>query len=184
MSIQRFVVASAFSLLSVSLGTLASAVAWSKDEAAIQSAGQCEARIVSAQTEFPVEAQNRGEGGVVRVQVVLDKDGRVTSSEIARSSGSKTLDRAAKQSVSTDWRFDVSHCIASAVPVTQQVDVVYRKVPKSFSASINHRGISFAKRAAANDQCTVVPVDRNSTVISCIERATPGGIAASGLATR
>jgi TonB family protein len=181
MSIRKVIVASAsvMGFLSV-LG----APAWSKDEP-VAKAGQCEPRIVSAQTHFPKDAQDRGQGGTVRVQVVLDKEGHVTQSQVTQSSGSRALDRAAQASVSQDWRFEVSHCIAAALPVTQEVNVVYKRVPTTFSASVNRRGIQFAKLAAENDQCAVVRSEKDSeSVISCINRATPGGIAASGLATR
>ena len=179
MSIRKVIVASA-SVVGLVLG----APAWSKEESAVKG-GQCEPRIVSAQTLFPKDAQHRGHSGTVRVQVVLDKEGRVTHSQVTQSSGSKALDRAAQTSVNNDWRFEVSHCIAAALPVTQEVNVVYKRVPTTFSASVNRRGIEYAKRAAENDQCAVVSSERTSeSVISCINRATPGGIAASGLANR
>jgi TonB family protein len=182
MSIHRVIVASAASL--ASLGVLMAAPAWPSEGGGTRPAGHCEARIVSAQTEFPKYAQDRGDGGTVRVKVVLDSNGNVTQSSVTSSSGSRTLDKAAEKSVSTDWRFDVSHCIASALPAQHEVNVVYRRVPKSFSASVDRRGLEYAKQAATNTQCSVVPADGNVHVISCIERATPGGIAASGLATR
>lgn len=182
MSSRKVVVASAGVL--GSLGLVLGAPAWSKDDAAGAIAGKCEPVLVRAQTHFPEESQKRGEGGTVRVQVVLDKDGRVTQSQVTQSSGFRFLDKAAQKSVSTEWRFDVSHCIASALPVTQEVNVTYRRVPTLFSASIDRRALEHAKQAAVNDQCAVVPAGGKTNVISCIERATPGGIAASGLAKR
>src|SRR5690349_14535753 len=105
MSIRKVIVASvSITGLSLMLG----APAWSKDEP-VAKAGQCEPRIVRAQTHYPKDAQDRGNGGTVRVQVVLDKEGRVTQSQVTQSSGSKVLDRAAQASVSNDWRFEVSH---------------------------------------------------------------------------
>jgi protein TonB len=181
MSIRKLIVASAFSVSSVSL--LLSSPAWADANGEPHKSGQCEARLVQAQTNFPKAAQDRGESGTVRVQVVLNKEGRVVESRVAASSGSSTLDRAAEKSVSTDWQFDVSHCVASALPVTQEVNVVYRPVPKSFSASVSQRGRQFVKQASANDQCAVVPMDSGRHVVSCIQRATPGGVGATDLAS-
>jgi TonB family protein len=188
MSIQKLIVASAATLV---VATVWTAPAWSNDSEARKGApiarqqeGKCEARIVRAQTQYPKAAQERGDGGVVRVQVVLDEAGKVQRSSVVDSSGSYLLDRAAEKSVGTQWQFDVSHCIASAIPVTQEVNVVYRRVPKSMSGSVSVRGLKQARLAAANDQCSVEPTDSRNHIISCIERATPGGIAASGLATR
>ena len=180
MAIHKRVVASAYSLISLSLAV--SAPVWSQDDP-VAPVG-CAPQILSAQTHFPQEAQRQGEGGVVRVHVVLDSGGHVTKSHVARSSGSRSLDQAAEKSVSLDWRFDVSQCAASTLPVGHEIDVVYRRVPRSFSASINHRGIQYAKQAATDSQCTVVPGEKSSNIISCIQQPTPTKVGESSLATR
>jgi len=162
----RFLVSAAAAMLSVS--ALAAETA-----AANKGLGQCELRIVSAATQFPEAAQKSGARGEVQVQVVVGKNGQVLTSTVARASGYAVLDRAAEQSVRNDWRFDTSHCLAAALPVSQVVSVKYRPVQTPFSASVNRRGIAYAKQAAADDQCSVTPTDNDEHLISCIQRATP-----------
>jgi TonB family protein len=50
---------------------------------------------IDANKRYPPEALRRGEGGVTQVYFEIDREGRVTSSRIIRSSGSAILDQEA-----------------------------------------------------------------------------------------
>ncbi|WP_462115320.1 energy transducer TonB [Lysobacter xanthus] len=66
------------------------------------------ARPIPGQTpppEYPTRALRNGDGGTVLVMVHIGPDGVPTSTEIAQSSGSRELDRAAMQAV-RNWRFE------------------------------------------------------------------------------
>lgn len=67
-----------------------------------------EARPIPGQTpapEYPGRALMRGEGGTTLVIVHIGPDGVPTSTELAQSSGSRDLDRAAQAAVRR-WRFE------------------------------------------------------------------------------
>ena len=55
--------------------------------------------------EYPYRALRNGEGGTVLVLVRIGPDGVPTSTDVAQSSGSRELDRAATQAVRR-WRFE------------------------------------------------------------------------------
>jgi protein TonB len=54
--------------------------------------------------KYPVAAMRRGEQGTVLVRVTVGRDGLPTQVDISRSSGSRDLDRAAREAV-WRWRF-------------------------------------------------------------------------------
>lgn len=67
-----------------------------------------EARPIPGQTpapDYPSRALRRGEGGTTLVIVHIGPDGVPTATELAQSSGSRDLDRAAQQAVRR-WRFE------------------------------------------------------------------------------
>lgn len=67
-----------------------------------------EARPLPGQTpppDYPVRALSRGEGGTVLVIVHIGPDGVPTATQLAQSSGSRDLDRAAQAAVRR-WRFE------------------------------------------------------------------------------
>lgn len=67
-----------------------------------------QARPIPGQTpapEYPPRALRRGEGGTTLVIVHVGPDGVPTATELAQSSGSRDLDRAAQQAVRR-WRFE------------------------------------------------------------------------------
>ena len=67
-----------------------------------------QARPIPGQTpapEYPSRALRRGEGGTTLVIVHVGPDGVPTATELAQSSGSRDLDRAARQAVRR-WRFE------------------------------------------------------------------------------
>lgn len=49
---------------------------------------------------YPAAARRAGETGVVRLNVLINADGRILESKMARTSGSKRLDEAAKEGLS------------------------------------------------------------------------------------
>lgn len=53
-----------------------------------------------ATPEYPVRAARNGETGTVRLALLVGADGRVSSSRVSKSSGSRDLDRAAVQALS------------------------------------------------------------------------------------
>lgn len=55
--------------------------------------------------DYPARALRRGEGGTALVIVHIGPDGVPTSTDLAQSSGSRELDRAAQQAVRR-WRFE------------------------------------------------------------------------------
>jgi TonB family protein len=57
--------------------------------------------------KFPTEALKKGSEGSVKLQLVVDKEGHVVSSRIARSSGDPALDAAAQAGVAK-WRMNPS----------------------------------------------------------------------------
>lgn len=86
----------------------------------------CDPRVLSSPTRFPVRSQLRGQHGIVYLNVSIDQNGRATSTQLARSSGHRLLDRAATQSVLADWVFDVTSCVRKDLPTTDVVAVDYR----------------------------------------------------------
>lgn len=86
----------------------------------------CDPRVLSSPTKFPLRSQLRGQRGVVYLNVSIDENGRATSTQLARSSGHRLLDRAATQSVLAGWVFDVSGCVRKDLPATDIVSVEFR----------------------------------------------------------
>jgi protein TonB len=54
---------------------------------------------------YPLRALRRGIEGVVRIGIEVSADGSVGEATVLRSSGSRELDRAARQNL-LGWRFD------------------------------------------------------------------------------
>lgn len=54
---------------------------------------------------YPIEALRQGQGGTVLLQVLVDTDGKPLQVEVARSSGHRSLDRAAQRHVLARWTF-------------------------------------------------------------------------------
>ena len=75
------------------------------------------------QVAYPIEALRNREQGTVVLSVLVGADGSVLGVEIERSSGSRSLDRAAREAVAK-WRFHpatrngVAHSAWASVPVT------------------------------------------------------------------
>jgi TonB family protein len=89
----------------------------------------CAPQPANVRTQFPVNSQLRGEHGLVRLSVALSADGRASHVAVVESSGYRSLDRAAVNSVRKTWIFDVRHCTAAGLSAARTVDVVFRRAP-------------------------------------------------------
>jgi TonB family protein len=86
----------------------------------------CDPQVVASPTHFPIQSRARGQQGTVELEVTVDESGRVSSTEIVRSSGSGFLDRAAARSARKLWQFDVTNCERKDLPATDRINVEYR----------------------------------------------------------
>jgi len=91
---------------------------------AIQAA--CDPTVVSSPTRYPLESQLRGQEGVVFLEVTVNESGRVSGTEILRSSGHRLLDRAASTSIRDQWVFDVTSCQRKDLPSNDLIEVRYQ----------------------------------------------------------
>jgi TonB family protein len=87
---------------------------------------ECDPRILESRTHFPRTSQLRAQQGVVLLEVKVDESGRVSETQLLRSSGYQMLDRAASRSVLRSWVFDVSNCERKDLPATDWISVEYR----------------------------------------------------------
>ena len=86
----------------------------------------CDPTVIQSPTRFPLQSQLRGQDGVVFLEVTVDEAGRVSATQLLRSSGHKRLDRAADASIRDGWKFDVSKCTRKDLPVSDLIAVEYR----------------------------------------------------------
>jgi TonB family protein len=86
----------------------------------------CDPRVLLTPTHFPEQSHLRGQEGVVFLQVTVDEFGRVSGTQLLRSSGFRLLDRAAAASVRERWVFDVSGCARKDLPASDWITVEYR----------------------------------------------------------
>ncbi|MFL6575622.1 MAG: energy transducer TonB [Povalibacter sp.] len=86
----------------------------------------CDVHAVDSATKFPMRSQLRGQEGIVYLNVKIDEKGRVSSTELQRSSGYRLLDEAAQHSALKDWVFDVSQCQRKDLPADRVIAVEYR----------------------------------------------------------
>jgi len=73
---------------------------------------------------YPIAALRNGESGTVMLRVTVGADGVPYGIAVARSSGSRTLDRAAMGAVKS-WRFSPAMRGGQPVPATVQIPVAY-----------------------------------------------------------
>lgn len=93
---------------------------------AFVTAETCDPQVIQSPTKFPIRSQLRGQSGIVHVNVTVDENGRVTSTQLERSSGHRLLDRAATHSILAHWVFNVSTCVPKDLPANDVVAVEYR----------------------------------------------------------
>lgn len=90
---------------------------------------ECDPHVVTSPTHFPLMAQTRGEQGTVLLEVKVDESGRVSETQLLRSSGYERLDRVASLSARNRWVFDVTGCERKDLPATDVVAVEFRIGP-------------------------------------------------------
>lgn len=91
---------------------------------------ECDPRLLDSPTHFPRTSQLRAQQGVVQLEVKVDESGRVSETQLLRSSGHALLDRAATASVLKRWVFDVAGCARKDLPATDLVSIEYRYAPE------------------------------------------------------
>lgn len=87
--------------------------------------GDAPVAISTPAPEYPPEAVRRGESGTVLVRVEVSADGLPYSVQVARSSRSRALDRAALETVRR-WRFRPGQRDGRAVPGVVQVPIDFK----------------------------------------------------------
>jgi TonB family protein len=107
--------------------TLAAVTAFAAPASALADA--CTPRVVESDTKFPLVSQLRHQTGTVYIAVSIDQNGRAQTAAVQESSGYHRLDRAAAQSVISNWVFDVSGCERKDLPADHLVAVEYRSQP-------------------------------------------------------
>ena len=128
----------------------------------------CTPRLISAETSFPVVTSGTRADGEVLVGLTFDQNGMVTAAEVAESSGSPRLDRAAVNSALSRWKFAKSECEGSMQPLHSKVLVQYqaKRLP-TFSAMWLPGARKRVRDAAANG-CEVTKTYNGDYVTSCI----------------
>jgi protein TonB len=86
----------------------------------------CDPTVIRSPTHFPLQSRQRGQQGVVFLEVTVDPSGRVSATQLLRSSGHERLDHAASMSIRERWVFDVTSCERKDLPATDLVTVEYR----------------------------------------------------------
>lgn len=86
----------------------------------------CAPTVSASPTSFPLRSQQRGQKGVVVLNVKVDSSGRVADAQVLRSSGFRLLDRAATSSIRERWMFDVTSCERKDLPASNLITIEYR----------------------------------------------------------
>lgn len=73
---------------------------------------------------YPPEAVRRGQQGIVQLRVLVATDGSAVTVEVAQSSGSALLDRAAREAVAT-WRFRPAQQTGITIPTLLPVSLSF-----------------------------------------------------------
>ncbi|MGH8187694.1 MAG: energy transducer TonB [Steroidobacteraceae bacterium] len=130
----------------------------------------CAPRLVSAETSFPVVTSSTRAQGDVLVGLTFTQDGTVTAAEVAESSGSPRLDRAAVQSALSRWKFAKSECEGSVQPLRSKVLVQYQAKRFPTFSALWMPGVRKRVRDAAASGCEVTKIYNGDYVTSCIVR--------------
>jgi periplasmic protein TonB len=86
----------------------------------------CDPTVIQSPTKFPIQSQLRGQKGIVLLEVIVDRSGRASATQLLRSSGYKRLDQAAAASIREQWVFDVTSCEREDLPASNLITVEYR----------------------------------------------------------
>jgi TonB family protein len=164
-----------FALLFTAAGLLVTMTSKAAEIAAVAkttntaSAPGCHAQLVAIRTNFARDLQARGEHGDVTLKVLIGKDGRAVNVETAQSSGYRSLDRAAAESVSQNWRFDVSHCAANELPVDAIAKVKFERAPQyTVSGTVNRHRASLAADSQTANRCDLTQDNSGDTILACV----------------
>ena len=76
---------------------------------------------------YPRDAALRFEAGTVKLQLFIDPGGRVVNALITRSSGSASLDRAARDQALT-WRFSPARRDGKPVPDIAEIEIEFKLI--------------------------------------------------------
>ena len=124
----------------------------------------------TARTDFPPLSQQRGEHGTVKLNVKIDRDGRAANVLLLQSSGHKTLDRAAVESVRKFWRFDVAQCTAADLADYRSVDIQFQQAPRyTLAGSVNTRIATLEKQLQSSNRCDVARDEAGNAVFACVQ---------------
>jgi len=132
--------------------------------------GRCAPQLVSSKTEFPLQSQTQGQHGVVRLAFALNAAGRAEQVRVTQSSGHRTLDRAAADSLRSAWQFDVANCTAADLAAAQTVDVTFRPTARqTLSGSVDGKSIAATRTLAANAQCHQTQDEAGTAIFACVK---------------
>jgi len=119
---------------------------------ALSAQAECDPRVLTSPTRFPLQSQARSQEGVVLLEVKVDASGRVSETRLLRSSGFNRLDRAASASVRDHWVFDVSSCARGELPTSDLISVEYRYEPPKWRAGYVSPRYATVKKGYASDR--------------------------------
>jgi TonB family protein len=128
----------------------------------------CTPRLISADTSFPVVMNGARPQGEVLVGLTFDQNGAVTAADVAKSSGSLRLDRAAVQSALSRWKFTKSQCEGSTGPLRSKVLVQYQAKRFPTFSALWMPGVRKRVRDAVASGCQVAKSHNGDYVTSCI----------------
>jgi TonB family protein len=128
----------------------------------------CAPRLVSAETSFPVVMSGTRAGGEVLVGLTVDQNGAIAAAEVAKSSGSPRLDRAAVQSALSRWKFATANCEVAAEPARRNVLVQFQAQRLPTFSAMQLPGVRKRMREAAANGCEVTKTFNGDYVTSCI----------------
>lgn len=75
---------------------------------------------------YPPEALREGREGIVRLSVIVSKDGRARNIRLIQSSGHRDMDRSAILTVRRKWRFSSNDTTVQTEPAPISVEVKFR----------------------------------------------------------
>jgi TonB family protein len=132
-------------------------------------------RPTAIRTDFPQASQSRGEHGDVVLKITISKDGRSAATQVARSSGFPSLDKAAIDSVLRHWRFDVAHCTATELPSDSFVTVQFQRAPQYtlYGTMTKHRATPDS--GYKQSRCDTARDAFGDQIIACLSDASLAG---------
>ena len=159
-----------FHVVCVALAVLSAAPSITRANEGDSALAACDvAQLTTIRTDFPLESQNRGEHGRVVLKVAIGKDGRAIDSQVARSSGFATLDKAAADSVARHWRFDVAHCAPAQLPTSSFVTVQFQRAARhTVSGTINTHRVTSGNNPETQSRCDTTRNNAGDEIVACL----------------